>query len=166
MALKHGYYVGGKAQPEYNSWYTMMNRCYREKTDPVKYQFYGGRGITVCKRWHKFENFLKDMGLRPSLLFTLDRIDNNRGYSLKNCRWADKKQQSRNTRKNHKLIYAAIPKCISEWAIIFKMRPSRISRRLTLGWSIQDALEIQPVRPPNHRYNDLKPRHIIFGPGF
>jgi len=82
--------------PTYNSWSHMMRRCY--KSTAHNYHHYGGRGITVCKRWHKFENFLKDMGERPNGM-TLDRYPNNNGnYRPGNCRWATQTQQVRNRR--------------------------------------------------------------------
>lgn len=76
---------------------SMMSRCYN-KNDP-SYAGYGGRGITVCKRWHKFENFVVDMGIRPPNR-TLDRKNNNKGYSKANCRWATRSEQQFNKR-NH-----------------------------------------------------------------
>ena len=83
-------------------WYAMLGRCY----NPNSYSFpnYGARGIDVCERWFSLKNFISDMGERGQNL-TLDRIDNNLGYSPKNCRWATYKEQSRNKRKD-KLIEA------------------------------------------------------------
>lgn len=83
--------------PEHRSWCSMITRC----TNPnnPSYPRYGGRGITICKRWrHSFEAFLADMGPRPTLAHTLDRVDNSKGYSPKNCRWATAAQQVRNRR--------------------------------------------------------------------
>lgn len=83
-------------------WSDMKARCSNEKHKA--YKNYGGRGITVCKRWESFENFYKDMGDPPnrgrgSNQLSLDRIDNNKGYSKSNCRWVDRKTQSNNRRK-------------------------------------------------------------------
>lgn len=74
----------------------MRERCCKP-THP-SYASYGGRGITVCARWDESENFLADMGPRPTPQHSLERLDNNKGYSPDNCVWADKKQQRRNQR--------------------------------------------------------------------
>ena len=82
----------------YWAWCSMMARCYYPRYKGWKN--YGGRGITVCKRWHKFENFAADMGSHPGKGWSLDRIDNNGNYEPNNCRWATSLMQGRNTRRN------------------------------------------------------------------
>lgn len=103
--------------PEYGCWGAMKQRC----LNPVcsHYQDYGGRGITVCQRWLDFDNFLVDMGPRPSLQHSLDRIDVNGNYEPGNCRWATKSEQCKNRRKrlvlqnfgNEELINELLRRC-------------------------------------------------------
>lgn len=90
--------------PLYAVWSSMKSRCYRKNND--SYSIYGGRGIKVCDRWkHSFDNFLKDMGDRPSINHSIDRIDNDKGYSPYNCRWATQIEQENNKRNNKKYFY-------------------------------------------------------------
>ena len=91
---QHGYF----GTRTYRSWNSMKSRC--ENPKATAYERYGGAGIKVCRRWQKFENFLEDMGERPDGK-TLDRINNLKGYSKENCRWATIKEQQ-NNRKNVK----------------------------------------------------------------
>lgn len=83
--------------PEHVSWVSMRTRCNNPRTDHFKY--WGGRGITICKRWDKFENFLEDMGLRPTPKHTLDRRNNEGNYCKSNCRWATVTEQNNNQRR-------------------------------------------------------------------
>ena len=91
---KHGHAAGERTRT-YQTWMAMKARCLR--ANHPWWRCYGGRGITVCERWMKFENFLADMGLKPVGL-TLDRENNDGNYEPGNCRWATQKQQIHNRR--------------------------------------------------------------------
>jgi len=131
MNFKHG----AKHSSIYNIWRNMMARCYNPK-NPA-YKNYGDRGISVCKRWHKFINFLSDMGPRPNKL-TLERKKNNNNYSPSNCRWATRKEQCNNYRRNVLLEYRGNIKNITQWANEFNVAPKRFrSLLLSRDWSIE-----------------------------
>ena len=83
--------------PEHIAWCSMNQRC--RDANCSSYKYYGGRGIKICARWNKFENFFKDMGKRPSTKHSLDRIINSGDYKPSNCRWATDSQQAYNKRK-------------------------------------------------------------------
>jgi len=92
--LVDGYRV--RQHPSYTAWSGMWSRC--SDPDQPNYKNYGGRGVTICERWKHFKNFAEDMGIRPSKQHSLDRIDNSKGYSIENCRWATRIQQNTNKR--------------------------------------------------------------------
>lgn len=123
--------------PTYKVWDAIIQRCLNENSQA--YANYGGRGITVCEHWKTFQNFYADMGEKPDGL-SIDRIDNNKGYSPDNCRWADTKTQSTNKRTNNKYTYDHKTLCISEWAELYGMSHACLSMRLIRGWSIERAL--------------------------
>lgn len=91
MIRSHGH--SNPPSRTYTSWYCMLGRC--NNPHDYAYKWYGGRGITVCDRRLKFENFLEDMGIRPDGK-TLDKTNNDTGYTKENCRWATRKEQDAN----------------------------------------------------------------------
>jgi len=118
-------------------WSAMLERCRNKRHK--QYMNYGGRGITVCERWYDLANFVADMGERPKGL-TLDRVDNNKGYSHENCRWATKLEQARNTRGNRLFTINGVTKCLSAWCGEYKIHKCTVRGRLTAGWPIELAL--------------------------
>jgi len=124
---------------EYVSWICMKERCYNKNHN--RYRDYGGRGITVCERWlRSFDNFLEDMGKKPSKNFSLDRIDVNGNYCPENCRWADSFTQANNTRRNVYIEYNGETKTLAEWARQYNLKYSLVKGRLDNGWTIERAL--------------------------
>lgn len=137
---------GRSGSPTYHVWHSMKRRCY----DPNREGFhrYGGRGLTYCARWEKFENFLKDMGEKPSRSCSLERIDNNKGYTPSNCRWATAKEQARNRSDNKLVTFNGKTACVMEWAERLGMPFTTLSNRLLRGWTVQRAMTqlVQPKR--------------------
>jgi hypothetical protein len=121
----------------YRIWTSMMARCFNSGNSA--YHDYGARGITVCERWLKFENFYADMGERPEGK-TLDRIDNDKSYSPNNCRWASVKEQSRNKRSNVWISFNGKRQVMTDWARETGIPPATLKYRLDSGWSIEKAL--------------------------
>jgi len=122
----------------------MIQRCYNHQRK--NYDRYGGRGITVCKRWREaFAAFLEDMGEPPTQQHSIDRINNDGNYEPGNCRWATALEQSRNSHHNVTLSYNGETMCISEWAEKLNMAYSALYFRIAGGWSVERAFS-QPVR--------------------
>src|SRR4051812_10703869 len=111
-------------------WSSMMSRCYDPEN--ASYPGYGGRGIDVCERWHDFRNFAADIGTIPKGM-SMDRIDNDAGYSPENVRLATATEQANNTRRNRRYEYDGRWLSISEWARVTGIDAGTIKRRLDAG---------------------------------
>lgn len=147
--LKHG----GRYTSEYRAWCKMKERCLNPNTK--EYIFYGGRGIKICDRWlNSFENFLSDVGKRPSPKHSLDRFPNNNGdYEPLNFRWATKKEQSNNRRSNIILTHNGKTNTLSGWANELNIKPSVLRIRLSvLKWTVEEALSTPIIRSNRFLY--------------
>lgn len=131
---------------EYRTWDSMKRRCHNEQHHA--FAEYGGRGISVCLRWRSsFENFYADMGLKPAGM-SLERKNNNRGYSPSNCTWATLKEQQNNKRNNlPHLKYRGRTQSMEDWCTELSLNSKRIYGRIFQeGWSVTRALST-PTRP-------------------
>lgn len=132
---------GNCKHPLFYTWSAMLKRCHNPNDHA--YADYGGRGIFVCDRWrHSFEYFASDMGPKPSSFHSLDRINNDGGYSPDNCRWATRKEQAGNKRTNLWIEHGGHKMILADWAVRLNVKPKDIWKRLKRGWSIRDAIEV------------------------
>ena len=124
----------------YSIYYNMRKRC--ENPNAINYHNYGGRGISVCDEWKKYEAFstwAHANGYTDEL--SIDRIDNDSGYCPDNCRWVTYTQQANNTRANRWIDFNGETRTLAEWASIIGINRSTLCERLNrMGWSIEQAL--------------------------
>ena len=131
-------------KPEYLAWRAMKARCANPNVKFFKH--YGGRGITVCKRWLLFDNFIADMGPRPTDKHSIDRINNNGNYTPKNCRWATRNQQQSNRRNSKHFTYEGITMTEIQWCRKLNLKGNHaITRRLRAGWSKEKAFTVPKI---------------------
>ena len=141
---------GRTKTPEYSTWNGMKQRCLNPKNS--SYRNYGGRGITICQDWLRFDLFYADMGIRPKGK-SIDRIDNEKGYFKENCRWATYVEQANNTRSNNPLIdnisiskfdfikYKGEIMKLIDWCNNLGLNYKMIETRLARGWTLERAFE-------------------------
>ena len=132
---------GESSTPEYRAWYYMLKRCY-DPRNPA-YANYGGRGIRVCDQWRQrkgLQKFLQDMGRRPSVKHTLERLDNEGDYSPKNCGWRTRAEQARNRRTTWLLTLGDRTQCLKDWAKEYGVPPTTVAYRLRRGKTLTEAL--------------------------
>lgn len=124
--------------PLFNVWSGMMARCTNPKDK--RYPRYGGRGITICERWHDPRLFAEDMEPTYQKGLTIDRENNDGNYEKSNCRWITRQEQNRNYSRNRYLEHDGRRMLMVDWAAETGFSIKRISTRLKDGWSVHDAL--------------------------
>lgn len=130
----------------YKSWASMKRRC--DNPDEHHKKYYKDKGISYCKEWKDFRNF-KNWALNNGYIegYTIERLDNDKGYYPENCTWILAKYQNKNkTNKSH-LIINGIDKSFTEWAKEYNLRENTIRMRVKYGWSNEDLLK--PVNKKN-----------------
>lgn len=137
--------------PIYGVWKKMKQRC--ESKTNKDYINYGARGIYVCERWQKFQNFYDDMFHSWSLGLTIDRKNNNEGYAIDNCRWTTRLEQNRNTRKNFYVTYYGKTQCLSAWCQELGLKYHTVKRRLYDGKTPEQAFSKLDYRTITKRDN-------------
>lgn len=145
----------------YKIYLGMKQRCYNPKQP--SYKNYGGRGITICEEWLNDYSSFKKWSLKNgySEQMTIDRIDNNKGYSPDNCRWTTRKEQNNNTRRCVLITYNGETHNITQWSEKTGIPRGIIAKRYNLGWSPKRIFETKPIEKYRHfkkgnRKNDRK----------
>jgi len=119
--------------PEYGVWKAMRQRCLDPNCETL--EFYGAKGVTVCERWrHSFENFIEDMGERPSPKHSIERVDVELGYCPENCVWATRREQDRNRSDNIFVTYNGERMILSDAAKASGIGRSTLEQRIKAGW--------------------------------
>ena len=154
-SLRHG-------KTKTKTWYAWVNmriRCFNKNGS--NYKHYGGRGITVCDRWMKFENFYADMGDKP-VGMSLDRINNDGNYEPGNCRWSTGSTQQNNKRNNHLLFLNGEMRTLAQWSEEFDIDRRVVLYRIRSGWKAKDALTL-PVGASLYQNKKCTSRFIVYG---
>lgn len=141
---------GDSGSVEYATWANMLHRCQKESA--ANYHSYGGRGISVCQRWQTYENFLADMGRRPSSEHSLERVNVNGNYEPGNCIWATKEVQVNNTTRNvvHEVNGRRLTN--TQLAKELNVAPGTIAYRLKQGLSIDEVVGAGTSLPGTYEY--------------
>lgn len=145
---------GKRHSPIYHVWCGIIRRCLNPNSSA--YPDYGGRGITVCEKWRDFLGFYEDMGDQPPSM-TIDRIDNDLGYSPENCRWASRAEQNRNKRSVRKLTIGDETLPILVWAERYGIKQRTVLARIRSGWDAEAAVKTPLIadrkgKPRGHRW--------------
>lgn len=156
-ALTHG----KRKTPIYWLWCAMKQRCNNAKDK--NYKNYGGRGIKYNKKWEKFENFFKDMGETYKKGWTIERIDNNKGYCKENCRWATYKEQANNTRRNIIIFYCGEKINLNQLCETLNLNTESVWARINkYNWSVEKAVKT-PIKERRKKLTEKQIRGIKHG---
>jgi hypothetical protein len=123
----------------------MIRRCENKRHKYWKH--YGGRGIKVCRRWHRFDNFIADMGSRPDG-YHIHRIDGDKNYTPGNCKWISPRDHYRSRKNNRWITFHGKTMLMYEWAHELGMNPITLLYRLKKGWTLEEALTIPTIKRP------------------
>lgn len=145
-----------QSNPIYKRWGLMKSRC--NNPNATGYDRYGGRGIKVCDEWNNsfitFYEWAIANGFRSDL--SLDRIDNNKGYSPDNCRWVTRSQQARNVRRNHMITYNGKTQCIGKWSEETGIRRDTLLYRIRHFDSLDDVFNPNKNKPWGVKRKDVE----------
>lgn len=136
-----------KNVPEYRAWMSIKRRCFYKKS--INNKDYLGRGITVCERWKtSYENFLVDMGRRPTKNHSIERKNNNGNYEPANCKWATRMEQANNTRRTHAFEINGERITLTQIARKYNITRDKLRYRLLmLGWSFEKTISFFKNQP-------------------
>ena len=147
--FRHGETTETTKSPEYVVWSSMRDRCNNPRNQ--RFARYGGRGISVCERWNDFANFLEDMGRRPTLNHTIERMNNDGSYEPGNCRWATRAEQNENQSTTRKVTAYGRTQSVSAWAREIGVSRESLRDRLNRGMSPEEAVSVRPI---GHGYKE------------
>lgn len=128
----------------YKIWVGIKTRCTDVNSRP--YKNYGGRGITICDKWMMFEGFYEDMGSGYSDNLSIDRVDNNKGYSKENCKWSTRIEQANNVRNNHIVVVDGITDTLANMSRRYNINYKMAAQRIKLGWDIDKVFKTPKLR--------------------
>lgn len=135
---------GKTRTPEFRIWSGIKTRCFN--SNAPEFKNYGGRGIKMCARWSaSFEAFLADMGRRPSIKHSIERVENDGDYEPGNCVWVLRREQARNKRNSVRLKYRGQVKLLVAWAEELGIDEATIRMRLKRGWTVVKALSTPTI---------------------
>lgn len=142
VGVKHGAARRGSVWPEFYVWKAMIDRCHNKNSQG--FARYGGRGIRVCDEWRQdFSAFISDLGRRPSVNHTIERVDNSLGYFAGNCKWATHIEQDRNKRTSRKVAFNGRSLTVAEWSEVTGISDRTLIWRLNAGWPPDSALTVK-----------------------